>query len=258
MDMKVKTGIVSYAAELRRMSRSQQWAVAYYLTELAVKTRTEEMEIISDKMVVRDKRFLSRQLRFERANGRSPIMSQVAKAGSLAEERFSGWSEQITSGELKRTPAALKARKGSEQNKITQGTRLNKAFISDRNFDMQSVFKRKSTKGMLHNVRRPAPTGAHRAHVYLRILSRNRAQGGKPFLLLDHAQLAPGIWMMQGRFGPNQWPKMRLLRGFERKINVQRIDWRQAARDNIVHSDVQSMYREAWLKSNVKRKKVHK
>ena len=100
-------------------------ASARMLSAFAVGTRLGAITEINKSMTVRNKGFVSRQLRYSNANQSQPVNSQASWAGSVAKDRFSGWKEQ-EGGRVTRNRFAmtLGGRGGNIQKQMRPSIRL--------------------------------------------------------------------------------------------------------------------------------------
>jgi hypothetical protein len=238
-EFKIDTsGLKSYAATLKAAIRRFNWATAYYLTELAVDCRARQQQAIEDSMIVRDKRFVSKQLVFQKAIGRQDARHQVARAGSYESPRFSGWREQVEGGDKPRV-AMTKGRTGGKQS----GKMLGRVRLKPGNRFLTQ-----------HSMPIRAKDEAHRVFVFLRIMSRRAKE---PFVLTSgHTRFPPGVWTLVGAHGKKRWPRPSLLQRFGANESVKKNDWNKEAANAVQrYISISTLWQRCWEKANVLRKK---
>lgn len=109
----------------KKQPRKVQTACSRMLNAFAYGTRTEAIAVINDVMTVRNKGFVSRQLRYTKTSAGLPIGGQRSWAGSVATERFSGWTEQEKGARTNQKRLATLAGRGGDKTKqIRQSVRL--------------------------------------------------------------------------------------------------------------------------------------
>lgn len=230
---------------MRTAPRRLQWATAFFLTDLASGMRLCQQDVIKNTMVIRDRAFVDRHLVFQRANGRSPIDAQIARAGSYASPRFSGWVEQVEVGNKPRT-AALKARAGG----TSRGKMVGKVRLRPGNKFLTP--KSITPMGM--------QSEAHRTFVFLLIMAR-RAK--VPFILTS-GSTQPGVWTLDGRHGKRRGddtvkgkgPRLRQLQHFGADEKVKKNDWNASARDLLLqHANIKTVWARCWDRADVLPKK---
>ena len=227
-------GYRNFADDAKAAARRVNWATAYFLTELADKHRTAAIEEVMPRaMVIRDKGFLRRRMGLETAKGRSPVASQVARFGSTAHARFSGWREQIEGGSRERV-GMTKARTGRTiKGKMAKRFRLNAPMPSDR-------------AAIVANAKSPA----HRSVAFLAMMARGKM--GKPFLLLDHPTLSQGVWSLKGK----RKPRLEQLQEFGANSAIQRVNWMGDTIALVARRlNTWGLWERCWKKANVTRKK---
>lgn len=93
------TDLESLAKYFSRIApRETGWALSRTLNNVAFRVKQNMFNEINDEMIVRNKGFVKRQLKYETTKGSMPIKDQVVRAGSQYTDRFSGWIEQARGG----------------------------------------------------------------------------------------------------------------------------------------------------------------
>jgi hypothetical protein len=234
-------GLVSYGKTLRDAARRINWATAFYLTELAVHDREAQLDTIEATMTIRDKRFAERHMVWDKANGRTPAAAQVARSGSREDRRFTGWREQVEGGDKARVAMPKGRTGGKRAGKMLGRVRLKQAnkFLTQ------------------HSIPIRAKSEAHRAFVFLQIMSR-RAK--TPFVLASGGGLQPGVWTLEGRHGRKAGRGQekgdglhpRQLQEFGADKPVQRNDWNAAALALLKRRvDHRALWKRMWDKAGV-------
>jgi hypothetical protein len=235
---KATSKIEDYSKILKQAQKRLQWATAYYLTELAWRDKEESDFVIRSTMQARDKRFISSRLIVKRASGRQPINSQVARAGSIAIQRFTGWKEQIEGGRKKRTAMVLSRTGRNKAGKMAARARLK----AGRKFLTQ------------YSIPIKAKDDINRVFIFLRIMSERKKE---PFVLASgHPKLEPGLFTLEGSHGPGKWPQLRRLQEFGANEEIKKNDWRRRARDLVVrYAQAEKLWEECWKRAGVIKKK---
>lgn len=127
---------MEYKIDLHELDGLRKWykkqphlvkiASARMLSAFAIGTRLGAIEQINKTMTVRNKGFVSRQLRYTSASPSTPVNRQAAWAGSIAKDRFSGWTEQEKGAKPKinRHAMVLGGRGGNIQKQMRPSIRL--------------------------------------------------------------------------------------------------------------------------------------
>lgn len=111
--------------------KQARWSVAHILNQEAIETRKAAIWILPQKMEIRDKRFMKRQLHWGRANGRLPIEQQESYMASMTANQFTGWKEQqYGSKPDNRNRAGINARTGHSKKKKVAGRRRLKKGVT--------------------------------------------------------------------------------------------------------------------------------
>jgi hypothetical protein len=92
-------------------------ASAQMLNHFAFGTRTGAIRQIDKTMTVRNPRFVSSRIRVTKASTGAPIDRQKSITGSVATQRFSGWTEQEYGTPTDRKRFATKAGRAGDMNK---------------------------------------------------------------------------------------------------------------------------------------------
>lgn len=239
MAVKIKlSGYNNYVKELKRAASRVKFASALYLTELATEGRARSLNEIQNSMIVRDLRFIKGRLAVQPASKTRPPMGQVARTGSKAKPRFSGWLEQQQGGQDKERVGMTLARGGSRLKKLKPALRLKpgRTFPSPANTPIAN-----------------AQSDEHRAHAFLRIMSRRRK---KPFILYGHNKLPSGLWTLEGRHGKGKWPRPRLLQAFDADSRIRRNRWMEHAIRSLKRRfNAQREWDRSWRKAGVTKKR---
>lgn len=175
------------------------------LTEIAFGTRNTAIEVLREKMVVRNPRFVEGRIQVVKSHGRLPIQTQRSEVGSVKGPRFTGWREQERGEKTARSRVInLLARRGSQKQKAVPSARLKKGadFKSYRDF--------------------PGRSPEHRSTLMLQALNRTRWK--RPFLITRKRGIKPGLYKFKG-------DQLKPLQLFRRKIQPRRIPWLKTATD---------------------------
>lgn len=109
----------------RNQPRLVQRGSAQLLNDFAFGVRKQAIQHIGRVMIVRAQAFVASRLRVTKTSGATPIGSQRSITGSIASERFSGWTEQEKGTPTSRHRfATLAGRGGDKHKKIRPGVRL--------------------------------------------------------------------------------------------------------------------------------------
>lgn len=174
-------------------------AAANVLTSFAFGNSGKSIEIIKNKMTVRNERFVSSSVRVEKARGNIPLSGQVAMIGSIKRDRFTGWIEQETGQKTTRTrTSTMLARGGNVSRQIRPAFRLKPGnkFLQPNDFEGQSP--------------------QHRVIVMLQTLSRQKYK--KAFVIKGHKAFRSGLYKIFRK-------KIMLLWRFKDRKQPKRIRW---------------------------------
>lgn len=101
-------------------------ATGAMLNEFAFGTRNAAIEVIREKMIVRNPSFVSSSLRVDKTKGILPISRQMSESGSIKKGKSTGWAEQQLGKPVSRTRTImLAARKESKKRRVVPMARLN-------------------------------------------------------------------------------------------------------------------------------------
>lgn len=161
-------------------------AVVGMLNNVAFDSRFELLEAIDDQMNVRNRGFVTRHMRVEKAKG-DDISRAVSVVGSIAGARFTGWVEQETGQPDKRNRVySLLSRGGSETNKVKPGRtrKSSNRILRMGDFDIDN-----------------AASDTHRLIIFLQIMDRDHR--GKMFWVRQNYKKLQGdsVYSIQGRKG---------------------------------------------------------
>lgn len=171
-----------------RAPRKFAKASGYMLNDFAFGVRNTAIEVLRERMTVRDPRFVERRLQVEKSSTRPPFEAQQSEVGSTFFKRFSGWREQQTGERTTRERTInLLARRGSKKRKAVPMARLKPGA------DFESYHRYPGASVEQQNV------------TMLQKLDRKRWK--RPFLVLGKRGMRPGLYKFYRR-------KPRLLQVF--------------------------------------------
>jgi len=174
------------------------------LNNFAFGTRLTSIEVIREKLTVRNPRFLESRIRVDKATGRGPMAAQEARTGSVPTKRFSGWVEQVTGERTARDRVInLLARSGQKAKQAKPRARLKPGK------DFEKFSNYSGTSPNLKSIR------------MLQTLDRKRWK--KPFFLTKKRGVQPGLWVFHRR-------KLRPLQLFKAGKRVKRVPWHTEGR----------------------------
>lgn len=190
----------------KRAPREFQKTAAGVLNSFAFGTRKSAIDVINDKMTVRNKRFVETSFRVKTANANTDLNSMVSRVGSIKRPRFSGWEEQQTGKKRPSTRVGTLLSRGKNESKqIRPAARMKPG----RNFPDSGDFKGKSEQ--------------QRTTVMLNTLKRKKFR--KPFVIRRNLRkLKAGLY----RFFRG---KVKMLQRFDsKKAQPKKLDWMGEAR----------------------------
>ena len=126
-------------------------ATARFLNDEAFADKTLSERVLSERYIVRNRAFVRAMLRVEKADPARPPSNQVAIAGSIRTNRFTGWAEVIPGGpdpERNRT-LGLNARGGDSTKKALQGSRLLSGLTFERPSNYDEIPERMRIPAMI-------------------------------------------------------------------------------------------------------------
>ncbi len=174
-------------------------ASASTLTSFAAGTRRKALLIINNRMTVRNKGFVSGALRFERAKGNVPMNAQVATAGSIKRNRFTGWAEQELGTQTERTRTATLFARGGGSKQIPRSLRMDRSST----FDTPDNYEGKT----------------YEQRTFLMLKARVK----KAFVITKHRKFRPGLYKFKGK-------KIKMVQTFKNRKQPKRIKWLTMAR----------------------------
>lgn len=203
-----------YAKAPKKFAR----ATGAMLNEFAFGTRNTSIEVIRERMTVRNPRFVESRLQVDKAVGRLPIQGQKALMGSVRSPRFSGWEEQQTGARTARERTInLLARGGGTKRQVPPRYRLKsgKQFESYKNYPGRGVERR--------------------TIVMLQQLDRQRWK--QPFVIHKKKGMIPGLYKFKRR-------KPRLLQVFvPRRAQPKKVPWITMARERFFQrADIRALW----------------
>lgn len=126
---------MEWKADLHEVDGLRKWygkqprlvrvACGTMLNEFAFGVRTEAIKQIGRFMIVRNPKFVSGRIRVTKARITAPVEVQAAWTGSVATNRFTGWTEQEFGKKAARNRlATIKGRGGDKTKQIRHAVRL--------------------------------------------------------------------------------------------------------------------------------------
>jgi len=185
-------------AKIHRLApRKLPRATGNILNTLAFETRTNALDILNDRLIIRRPGFARRQMRVDKARTSAAISSQRATVGSVALGKFTGWAEQEHGKRGNRTHfATVAGRRGSKKNVVPPRFRLNKDYPEQ---------------------------GSTRLGAFLAMMERRK--GRKPFVMKG------GLFKFVGK------RKIKMLQSFEKPKKTKRLAWMTLARRATIASN---------------------
>lgn len=122
----------------RTAPRKFGYATADVLNQMAFGNRNESINILHNRLTIRNKNFVNSSMRVEKAKGYHNINTMESKFGSIKKDRSSGWIEQETGRRSnKDRVATIMGRSGSESKQIKPSIRLKQGrrFKSAQDFE---------------------------------------------------------------------------------------------------------------------------
>jgi hypothetical protein len=174
-------------------------ASASTLTSFAAGTRRKSLLIVNNRMTVRNKNFVSGALRFNRAKGNVPMAAQVATAGSIKRNRFTGWEEQELGTQTERTRTATLFARGGGSKQIPRSLRMDRTST----FDTPDNYEGKT----------------YEQRTFLML----KAKAKKAFVITKHRKFRKGLYKFRGK-------KIKMVQAFDNRKQPKRIKWLTMAR----------------------------
>lgn len=204
----------------RKAPRKFQIAASMVLNDFAFGTKKSIENVINDKMIVRNKRFVETSIRLQKTNGSVPLKSMESRVGSIKRDRFSGWEEQQTGKKRKSTRVGALLARGGDYSKQQRGAaRMNLS----KNYADAARFKGKTEK--------------QKTIAMLNVFKRNKRK--QPFVIREKSmKFVPGLY----RFFRG---KVKILQRFDSKGREQpkKLDWMGLARAEYFRNNP---VRETW------------
>ena len=190
----------------RRGPKQFQRTAASVLNSFAFGTRESAVNVINEKMTVRNKRFVKGSFRVKTANPNTDLNSMVSRVGSIERPRFSGWEEQQTGKKRESTRVGTLLSRGKNRSRQIRPAARMKA---GRNFPDSGDYQGKSEQ--------------QRTTVMLSSLKRKKFR--KPFVIRRNLRkFKAGLY----RFFRG---KVKMLQRFDsRKAQPKKLDWMGEAR----------------------------
>jgi len=202
-----------FSRTLKRMRRRTRVATAFMLNEFAFGSREMALEqVFPQHMTIRNKGFVRRALRVEKAKTSADINAQQSVFGSVgisSSPLFSGWQEQQFGKAAKREHAGtLLSRGKSKSRAVQQRMRMRSGVRFQKPRDVDGSFK----------------SDHHRAVVFIELLKRTKALARSPFFLHGHNKFPDGLYVMRGG-GKSRKPAM--VQTLSPSQTVRRVRWAQ-------------------------------
>lgn len=206
----------------KRAPKKFQITAANVLNNFAFGTKKAAIDVINDKMTVRNKRFVESSFRVQKTNGSIPLNSMVSRVGSIERARFSGWEEQQTGKKRESTRVGTLLSRGKNKSKQMRPAARMKP---GRNFPDAGDYQGKSEQ--------------QRTTVMLNTLKRKKFR--KPFVIRKNLRkFKAGLYRFFRR-------KVKMLQRFDsRKAQPEKLDWMGEARRDYFRAHP---VRETWGKA---------
>ena len=204
-----KTDLKRLAKFYKRAPKLFARASAGILNDFAFGTRREIIGLMTNRLTIRNQRFLTASVQVQRASGKR-IDKQRSKVGSVRRDRFSGWLEQQTGKKDPRShTATLFARRGTKLGIVPGSNRLKKSNVAARPED--------------YNIK--ADNENSRTAIFLQIMAR-RGRGRPFYIRKKYKKLRRGIY----RIKSGKIRKIQSLNKTKKKIHS--FDWINQSRKN--------------------------
>lgn len=192
------TDILRLRKLVKQYPQKMRAVTAKILNDLAFHTRKEALKILENKLLIKQKNFISKIILVKKTTASKPMNDQKSTVGSIRRPRFSGFEEQELGTKTKRTRVASLYGRGGIKRAVIKGTyRLRRTFPTPSNF-----------KGI---------DSSHRTTVMLASLSRQKYK--KPFIITKHKKFRPGLYrFLRKKIVPLQHFK-------PRRLQPQRLRW---------------------------------
>jgi hypothetical protein len=148
---------------------------SYVLNHMAHGTQNAAIEVLRERMVIRNMRFVMGRLKVQHSWPTLPIENQKAYVGSMATARFTGWTEQQTGESTARTRTInLLARRGDKLKVAVGAARL------------------KPGKHIHSYNDYPGAYPPRKELIMMQHLSRQKST--EPFFITKHPRMMPGLY----------------------------------------------------------------
>jgi hypothetical protein len=212
MELKIDIDLKAINTAFKLFPKELKAATARMLNDMAFACREAAFSVIGRHYEVRKRNFVQSRFRVVKANKSDPPSKQVAWWGSIANDRFTGWAEEVGEGAKTgraRRVIGAEARDGSMGGIAKKKYRLNQPKILNR-ADFPG-YARRQTQGAIN--------AAYKQHGI-----------GATVILRDGGWL-PGLYevtkapYMDG--DQQMGPEVRITQLFDQYIAENRFDWRE-------------------------------
>lgn len=193
-----------YATAPRKFAK----ATGMMLNNFAFGTQYRINQLMPKRMTIRNKSFLKRQIRVDKARPVYPIQNQESSVFSVSAPRFSGWLEQETGKKTDRKRTIALGARG--RNKKKQAKKRARFMTSNQFLNPDDMAGVRGDK--------------KKAQVLLARVFREKYK--KPFLLWGHDKLGPGLYVRKSK------KKTRVLQRMDtKKVQPKRFRWMETSRN---------------------------
>lgn len=189
------------------------------LNSFAFGTRKKSLNIIKNKMTIRNQKFVSGSLRVQKSTGTN-INNLKSEVGSIKRQRFTGWKEQELGSKPERSRSVTKFARGSKIRKLRPSFRMKPSndFLSADDFEFKGVKSQNKSIALLSMLRRRK----HR----------------KPFILKS-GKFKPGLYVFRRK-------KIKRIQTFKQTKKPKRISWMQGGRREFFRTaDINKIWAES-------------
>ncbi len=174
-------------------------AAAMYLNDSAFGTRKQAIKYMHGALVIRNPRFLETHIRVDKARATTGSLANlntlVARVGSVAAQRHSGWAElQGTKPDKRDKTITTVARRNSKKKQVMPSRRMKRG----KQFESPDKY--------------PGRTKRKRANAMLQHLGRGGYR--RPMVVHGHRKLPAGLYVFQGS---GQNAKLKAVQLFDQK-----------------------------------------
>jgi hypothetical protein len=223
----ISPDLKKFSKKLRKLPRKVAVATGTMLNEFAFGTRDEIISNLPHMMIVRNEKFVARQIRVKKSHRRLPISTQRSETGSIFGKRFTGWTEQQLGKKSRRKKTIhITARMG------------NKASIA------KPRFRLKPSAGFITPDDYSGGTSNDRAFRMIRSLDRKGHR--KPFIITGYRKAKSGVYRFKG--GRKGKRRLVMLQNFEDSPKqARRLRWLEISRDEYLRSvPMQTLWAKAF------------